>query len=113
MFYGVSQLSAMALIDGIKRNGVLSLLPRKRIVVSAAKRGSKRFLFEESYARVQRNGVPRHLYSSSLAVWISMILSGGIETLFLLTPHGRNGVPRKVRAKSKFSNRGSHAGPAQ
>ena len=61
MFNGVSQLSAMALIHGIKRNGVLSLLPRKRIVVSAAKRGSKRFLFEESYARVQRNGVPRSL----------------------------------------------------
>ena len=103
----------MALIHGIKRNGVLSLLPRKRIVVSAAKRGSKQLLSEESYARVQRNGVPRHLYSCSLAVWISMVLSGGIETLFLLTPHGRNGVPRKVSSKSKFSNQASHAVPAQ
>ena len=68
MFYSASQLSAMASIHGIKRNGVLSLLPRKRIVESAAKRGSKRFLFEENYARVQRNGVPRSLDVNKLSM---------------------------------------------
>ena len=61
MFYSVSQLSAIALMHGIRRNGVPSFSPHKIVAMSAAKRGSMHIMLKGIEAGVQRNGVPRSL----------------------------------------------------
>ena len=46
MFYSVSQLSAIALMHGIRRNGVPSFSPHKIVAMSAAKRGSMHIMLK-------------------------------------------------------------------
>ena len=61
VFYSVSQLSAIALMHGIRRNGVPSFSPHKIVAMSAAKRGSMHIMLKGIEAGVQRNGVPSSL----------------------------------------------------
>ena len=61
MFYSVSQLSAIALMHGIRRNGVPSFSPHKIVAMSAAKRGSMHIMLKGIEVGVQRNGVPSSL----------------------------------------------------
>ena len=56
MFYSVSQLSAIALMHGIRRNGVPSFSPHKIVAMSAAKRGSMHIMLKGIEAGVQQTG---------------------------------------------------------
>ena len=50
-FYSVSQLSAIALMHSIRRNGVPSFSPHKIVAMSAANRGSIRIMLKENIGR--------------------------------------------------------------